>query len=187
MEESVKSLEAKFDQLIDKMRRMEEQQSSKNHGEVSLLDAPPNQGIHSRPLGYLPKLEFPVFDGIILEHGLKRLTKYFQLCKINDDQKMSCVSIYMCEKAEAWFDAYTTARHNVDWGTLCLDLSVRFRDDGCENVVEEFNKLTQLGTLEDYLDRFEELMALMIQKNPQIPDSYFLDSFIDRLKPRMRK
>lgn len=99
---------------------------------------------------------------------------------------MDFVSIYINGKAEAWFDAYTSVRRNVDWGNFCLDLSVRFRDDECRNVVEEFNKLTQVGTLEDYLDKFEDLMSLMIQKNPEIPDSYFLDSFIGGLKPTIK-
>ena len=50
-------------------------------------------------------------------------------------------------------------------------------------MVEDFNRLQQTGTLEDYLIRFEELKALLLVRNPSIPESYFLESFIGGLKP----
>jgi len=53
-------------------------------------------------------------------------------------------------------------------------------------VVEDFNRLQQLGTLEAYLTRFEELKALMLVRNPTMPASYFLESFMGELKPMIK-
>ena len=78
------------------------------------------------------------------------------------------------------------ARTQVDWGTFCLDVCVRFQDCRGRNVVEEFNKLNQEGALEDYLDCFEELKSLMIQETLQIPESFFLDNFIGGLNPSLK-
>lgn len=55
-----------------------------------------------------------------------------------------------------------------------------------DNVVEEFNKLEQKGSIDDYMDSFEHLRSLMIQRNPKLADSYFLDSFIGGLSPRVK-
>ena len=50
-------------------------------------------------------------------------------------------------------------------------------------MAEDFNRLQQTGTLEEYLVRFEELKALLLVRNPTMPESYFLESFIGGLQP----
>jgi len=53
--------------------------------------------------------------------------------------------------------------------------------------VEDFNKLRQVGSVEDYLEKFEELKSFMLQKNPaNYPDEFFIDSFIGGLKPQLK-
>ena len=47
-----------------------------------------------------------------------------------------------------------------------MDLCARFGEELGMNVVEEFNKLEQKGAIDDYLDAFENLRSLMIQRNP---------------------
>ena len=59
---------------------------------------------------------------------------------------MDFVTIYMSGKAKSWFDAYTLSRCNIAWGTFCLDLRSRFREDLGSNIVEDFNKLTKIRT-----------------------------------------
>ena len=63
-----------------------------------------------------------------------------------------------------------------------MDVCSRFRDDLGSNVVEDFNNLQQVGTLDEYLTRFEELKALLLGRNPTMPDTYFLESFLRGLK-----
>jgi len=48
--------------------------------------------------------------------------------------------------------------------------------------VEEFNKLTQEGGMEEYVERFEELKSLMHSLNPLLLESYYISSFISGLK-----
>lgn len=62
-----------------------------------------------------------------------------------------------------------------------VEKSARFRDEIGSQVVEEFNKEMQTGSLDDYLEKLEELKALMLVKNPSLPDDYFVDSFIGGL------
>ena len=53
-------------------------------------------------------------------------------------------------------------------------------------VVEDFHKLYQMGSLEAYLKRFEELRSLLLQNIPTLPDDYFVSSFIGGLKPQLK-
>jgi len=46
-------------------------------------------------------------------------------------------------------------------GRFCGDVCARFRDELGNQVVEEFNKLNQTGSIDEYLERFEELKSLM--------------------------
>ena len=53
-------------------------------------------------------------------------------------------------------------------------------------MIEEFNKLQQDGTSDEYLAKFEELKALLLVRTPTMPTSYFLESFIGGLKPAVK-
>lgn len=67
-----------------------------------------------------------------------------------------------------------------------MDVCARFKDDLDSKLVEEFNKLQQEGSLEDYLERFEELKSPLLQNRPFMPPEYFLDSFIGGLKAHIK-
>ena len=52
--------------------------------------------------------------------------------------------------------------------------------------MEDFNCLQQLGTLDEYLMRFEELQALLLVRNPTMHETHFLESYIGGLKPAIK-
>ncbi|XP_048503129.1 uncharacterized protein LOC125498867 [Beta vulgaris subsp. vulgaris] len=139
-----------------------------------------------KSLGFVPKIEFPVFGGANPRIWIKKCMKYFSLCKILDNQKVDLASLYLVGKAESWFNSYIAVRRSVEWEDLVVDLCARFKEEIGGNVVEEFNKLNQTGTIDDYLDAFENLKGLMLQRNPLLPEQYFLDSFIGGLKPNLK-
>ncbi|KAJ8446373.1 hypothetical protein Cgig2_019266 [Carnegiea gigantea] len=53
-------------------------------------------------------------------------------------------------------------------------------------VVEDFRKLHQWGSMDEYLEKFEGLKSLMLQKTPVLPDDYFIASFVAGLKPHLK-
>ena len=48
--------------------------------------------------------------------------------------------------------------------------------------MEEFNKLTQEKSVDDYIERFEELKLVMSTLNPALSEAYYVSSFISGLK-----
>lgn len=40
--------------------------------------------------------------------------------------------------------------------------------------------------MDEYLERFEELKSLMIQRSPRLPDSFFVDSFVGAFKSQLK-
>lgn len=88
--------------------------------------------------------------------------KYFSSCKILDNQKVDLASLYVVGKVESWFNSYIAVRRSVDWEDFLGDLCDGFKEEIGSNVVEEFNKLNQTGTIDDYLDAFGNLKGLML-------------------------
>ncbi|PPS00767.1 hypothetical protein GOBAR_AA19895 [Gossypium barbadense] len=67
------------------------------------------------------------------------------------------------------------------------DDNERFCDRTCLDVVEEFNKLTERGSVEDYQEKFEDLRSFMLQYNLHLNEEYFVSSFVSGLtkKPKL--
>lgn len=60
---------------------------------------------------------------------------------------------------------------------------IYLRFGATEDVVYEFNKLSQEKEIKDYIQKFEELRSLMTAMNPtSLPKSYYISSFISGLK-----
>jgi len=135
---------------------------------------------------FLPKIEFPNFGGANPRIWIKKCARYFSLCKIPDSQKVDLASIHLTGKAEIWFASYIAVKKSVEWDDFIVDVCDRFREELRGTIVEEFNKLQQVGSLDDYLDSFEELKSMMIQKTPCLPDDFFIDSFVGGLKPQLK-
>ena len=53
-------------------------------------------------------------------------------------------------------------------------LCERFGDQNMTDVVKEFNKLKQQGSVLDYQIKFEELKSLMIAAHPTLTEAYFV-------------
>ncbi|VFQ74615.1 unnamed protein product [Cuscuta campestris] len=133
-----------------------------------------------------PKIEFPSFEGGNPREWIKKCRQYFSLCKVPEEQQVNLASIHFKGRAEIWFSNYGQGRNNICWDEFVMDLGARFKEDDHNDIVEEFNKLCQTGDLEEYVDKFEELKGLLLRKRPNMPQEYFLDSFIAGLKPQIK-
>ncbi|KAJ8433080.1 hypothetical protein Cgig2_014128 [Carnegiea gigantea] len=149
------------------------------------LEMIPRNNLH-----FNPKVEFPCFDGKDRKGWIKKCTRYFGLCRINEDQKVHLVTLHFKGPAEIWFGSYIMGRRNVTWDEFIVHICSRFRDNYLGSKVVDFDKLHQTGSLDNYLVKFEELKALLLVRNLTMSDTYFLESFITRLtaavKPPVR-
>ena len=92
----------------------------------------------------------------------------------------TCI-FYLEGKAEIWFEGYMCGVEiNLEWEEFSRAICSRFGNR--VDIVEEFNKLTHEGGIEEYVERFEELKSLMHSLNSLLPESYYISSFISGLK-----
>ncbi|XP_027081018.1 uncharacterized protein [Coffea arabica] len=94
--------------------------------------------------------------------------------------------MYLEGKAGKWFQGVKIEKPRLNWEEFGELLCRRFNDRTCKDIVEEFNKLQQVGSIDDYQERFEELKPLMMIKNRNLYENYFISSFISGLKKEIK-
>ncbi|CAO2822504.1 unnamed protein product [Amaranthus hypochondriacus] len=161
MEKHVKNLEKKLEDQSKQMQVLmqminELKESSQNSNQTS-SGRFNNEANSIRPQGMIPKLTYPSFDGTNPRMWINKCNRYFNLCKIADDAKVELASLYMVDKAEIWVSSYLSNWKHGDWEDFKFDLVARFKDVTSANVVENFNKLYNKASLEEYVDSFEQV------------------------------
>ncbi|XP_027150544.1 uncharacterized protein LOC113750800 [Coffea eugenioides] len=94
--------------------------------------------------------------------------------------------MYLEGRADRWFEGVKIEKPKLSWEEFEELLCRRFNDRSCRDVVEEFNKLQQVGNVDDYPEKFEELKPLMMIKNQNLDENYFIFSFISGLKEEIK-
>ena len=89
-------------------------------------------------------------------------------------------------KTDNWLQGVKLARPELSWKKFGELLCKRFSGKGSLDVVGEFNKLQQKGSVKEYEEKFEKLKTLMLIRNPRLDESYFVSSFISGLKNEIK-
>nr|XP_027067626.1 uncharacterized protein LOC113693266 [Coffea arabica] len=134
----------------------------------------------------LPRLKLSMFSAGNPREWLRKCHKYFLNFQILACQKVDLVEMFLDGKADNWFQGVKLAKPGLNWEEFSELLCERFSGKGSLDIVEEFNKLQQIGTVQEYEEKFEELKTLMLTKNPKLDESYFVSSFISGLKEEVK-
>ncbi|XP_039044642.1 uncharacterized protein LOC120184185 [Hibiscus syriacus] len=159
-----------------------EQSVSKGHPFMEKYSSNNNTGMFLPK----PKIELQFFDGTNPRSWIRKCEKYFSIFVVPELQKLEIAAMYFTGKAEVWFDGYIMKKSRVTWHEFVSDMCHRFADKGYIDVIDEFNKLTQLSSVEEYEAQFEELQPYLLQINPELGDEYFVSSFLSGLKEELK-
>ncbi|KAK2968692.1 hypothetical protein RJ640_013110 [Escallonia rubra] len=138
------------------------------------------------PLTKFPQLIFPRFNGENRRGWVRKSEQYFEFCPIHEDYKVSYTSVHFDEQAECWYTSYIKPLGRVSWDQFVVDLYARFSLTNGVNVIGEFNKLVQTGSMDEYFNRFESMRAQVLQEFDYLDENYLCVSFIGGLKPEIR-
>ncbi|XP_039004688.1 uncharacterized protein LOC120131883 [Hibiscus syriacus] len=133
-----------------------------------------------------PKVELKNFDGTNPRGWVQKCHKFFHLFGIPEEQRVELAAMYLEGKVESWFDGYIMQKNRVHWHEFEADLCHRFSDMQYTDVIEEFSKLIQKGTVEEYQVRFEELKPFILMQNPTLGEEFFVSIFISGLKEELK-
>ncbi|KAL3527962.1 hypothetical protein ACH5RR_012618 [Cinchona calisaya] len=128
------------------------------------------------------KIELQMFYEDNPRDLINKCNKFFSVYQIEEPQQMDLVELYLDGKVDVWFQSNKLSKGSISWDEFCKALVRRFGDKALKDEVEEFNKLQQERTVTKYQEKFEELEALMLQKDPRLTEQYFISSFLSGLK-----
>ena len=200
-----KSLDQKFNALLSRMTTAQDKATDKGErimmDQGPILPTPPS---HQRlqpegdqqnacrrdwskyQLPNPPKIDLQLFSGENPREWLRKCDKYFMNYQILENQKVEIIEMYLDRRADKWFQGIKLERPGLSWTEFGDLLCKRFTDSICKDIVEEFNKLQQVGSVKEYQEQFEELKPLMLIKNRNLDESYFISSFISGLKEEIK-
>lgn len=87
---------------------------------------------------------------------------------------MNIASLFLIERANAWFHKKGEGDHS--WAEFEKELCVRFREEELEDV-KEFMRIRQ-ESIDEYLDKFEDVRIRMERVMPTLEETYMLSVFI---------
>ena len=125
------------------------------------------------------KLDIPRFDGSAPSDWIFKITQFFEYHFTPEANRLTITSFYMEGSALAWFQWMMRNHQLTTWPCLLQTIEARFSHSLYEDPTGLLCKLTQKGTVKDYLNNFEALANRIVG----LPPSFLLSCFISGLDP----
>ncbi|XP_042051538.1 uncharacterized protein LOC121796828 [Salvia splendens] len=138
--------------------------------------------------GRSKRYEFPKFDGDGYEGWMMQAEYFFQVAKVPEEEKVRVAAIHLEGKALQWHRGFESLHGDMayaDWSCYSSSLAARFGAHAYEDPLADLRNLKQKGTLQDYMDTFDELYPRAGIREDQAL-SFFLSGLIDELQMPVR-
>lgn len=149
------------------------------HSTHSPSSSSPNPVITTSPNhAHKMKLDVPRFDGSDPSGWIFKITQFFAYHSTPESEKLTIAS-YMEGPTLAWFQWLTRNHQLTTWPSFLEAVEARFAHSPYEDPTGILFKLTQKGTVTQYLTQFEALANRIVGLSP----SLLLSCFISGLEP----
>lgn len=93
------------------------------------------------------------------------------------EEKLKIVVLHLNGRVKAWYFFFHLSKGRVRWEEFVEEICRRFSDSihSTLNLLDEFKKVEQKETVDTYLERFGDLKAWVLTKNPIIPKNFSSD------------
>lgn len=125
----------------------------------------------------------PRFDGSEPLGWIYKINQFFEYHNTPDTDKLTVASFYMEGRTLAWFQRMNTTEQFPSWSAFLQALHTRFAPSQFEDPSGALCKLTQTGTVVQYLTDFEDLA----NRTTGLPTLFLLSCFISDLTPEIHR
>lgn len=137
------------------------------------------------PMGSLPKLHFPRFDGDSPKHWISRSEDYFEMYGVDQSLWIKIASMHITDSA-ARFQSVEQRVKSMSWQEFCELIMARFGRENLELLIRQLIHAKQTGSVKEYIDRFAALVDQLSAYESQTDPLYYIMKFIDRLKDELK-
>lgn len=135
---------------------------------------------------WVPKMDFPKFDGTDVCVWVDNCETYFALYQITEGFKVSAASLNMIGDAAHWYQAWKQERGWPTWEQLREAVLNEFEINIKRAKMEELLLLTQTGTVSEYRSKFLQLVYHIRLYDPATSGLFLVSRFVMGLKDELR-
>jgi hypothetical protein len=99
-----------------------------------------------------------------------------------EEEKAEVATLYFTGKADTWLENIEFDLEEISWHRFCKKMKKCFAEESTYDVVKIFHGLKQSGTVDQFIDSFENTVGTVRRENPEIPESYYIKSFVAGLQ-----
>lgn len=129
------------------------------------------------------KLEVPRFDGEDPMGWIFKISQFFDYQRTPEEERITVASFYMDGPALSWYQWMFRNGLITSWHGLLQALESRFAPSFYDDPKGALFKLSQKGSVNEYLTEFERLANRIVG----LPASFLLSCFISGLSPEIRR
>lgn len=130
-----------------------------------------------------PKLEFPKFNGDNPLGWITRAKKYFEMKDVPKECRFDMAHMHIIRSADVWLRSSVILLNPPLWPYFFTLICNRFVDCSIYDVIDNFHSLKQNYThVSSYIDKFDEVMAIVKKEHPSLEEQYYVASFVNGLK-----
>jgi hypothetical protein len=109
-------------------------------------------------MGKLPKLNFPNFENDNPKLWQTRCENYFEMYSVDPSVWVKVATMHFEGPAVRWLQSVQRRVNSAFWKELCSWIHERFGRDQHEILIRQLFHIRQSTTVQDYIDRFTELV-----------------------------
>ena len=128
-------------------------------------------------------MDVPRFDGTEPLGWIFKINQFFDYHNTPESDKLTIASFYMEGRALAWFQWMNTNGQFTSWPSFLQALQTRFAPSQYDDPAGTLFKLTQTGTVAQYLAEFEDLA----NRTFGLPPPFLLSCFVSGLTLEIRR
>lgn len=95
-------------------------------------------------------------------------------------------TMHFKSNAALWLQTYEALHSIATWPELCVGVFTKFNRDKYAKLMDTFFSFKQVGSVDDYAHRYEELMHKILLYNHSYDETCFVHRFISGLKPEIK-
>jgi hypothetical protein len=130
-------------------------------------------------------MNFPQFDGDNPQLWINRAQNYFEMYSVPQSAWIRVSTHHFVSTAARWLQSVERNLSSIDWAAFCRLIHQRFSRDQHELLIRQLYHIKQLSTVQDYIERFTELVEQLKAYTTHNP-LYYTTRFIDGLRYDIR-
>jgi hypothetical protein len=138
-------------------------------------------------LGKLPKMNFSKFEGENPKLWKSRCESYFDMYNVDEYIWVKVASMHFEGPAARWLQSIDHRISKATWSELCSWIHERFAKDEHEIIIRQLYKIKQSGSVQGYIDKFDELVDQLKAYSSSIDPLYYTTRFVDGLKDEIKQ